>query len=160
MVLVAVFRLFFFYDEPCPLLWCFCIFIGNLCAARRSVCLVCMLPLTLIFRWEKFLNVFFFFSEVSLTLKSCLRRYWIKQLDRQPNLIGNLFFLSWKLKWVCVHFYYCSYTIGHLRCRIIWCQDISEYQELKHKTSTSIASGVVAGVCFVSRLFLGTSRAF
>lgn len=61
------YQTFFCYDEPCPLLWCFHIFIGNLCAAHRSVCLVRMLLLTLIFRWEKFLNVLFFFSKVSLT---------------------------------------------------------------------------------------------
>lgn len=63
----------FFYDEPCPLLWCFCIFIGGLYAAHKSVCLLCVLLLTLIFRQEKFQNVLVFFSKESWLNQSCLR---------------------------------------------------------------------------------------
>lgn len=50
-----------------------------------------MLLLTLIFRWETFLNGFFFsFSEFSSTLKARLRRDRTEQLSRQVDVMGAL----------------------------------------------------------------------
>lgn len=50
-----------------------------------------MLLLTLIFRWETFLNGFFFsFSEFSSTLKARLRRDRTEQLSRQAAVTAAL----------------------------------------------------------------------
>lgn len=49
-----------------------------------------MLLLTLIFRWETFLNFFFSFSEFSSTLKARLRRNRTEQLSRQVDVMGAL----------------------------------------------------------------------
>lgn len=51
-----------------------------------------MLLLTLIFRWETFLNGFFSFSEFSSTLKARLRRNRTEQLSRQVDVMGALVF--------------------------------------------------------------------
>lgn len=49
-----------------------------------------MLLLTLIFRWETFLNGFFSFSEFSSTLKARLRRDRTEQLSRQAAVTAAL----------------------------------------------------------------------
>ena len=55
------------------------------------MCPICVLLLTLIFRWETFLNGFFFsFSEFSSTLKARLRRDRTEQLSRQVDVMGAL----------------------------------------------------------------------
>lgn len=54
------------------------------------MCPICVLLLTLIFRWETFLNFFFSFSEFSSTLKARLRRDRTEQLSRQVDVMGAL----------------------------------------------------------------------
>jgi len=66
MVLITVIGLFSFMMNL--VLYCgVSVYLLVICVQLIGLCLVCVLLLTLIFRWEKFLNVLFFFSRVSLT---------------------------------------------------------------------------------------------